>query len=210
MEDGGLIGATNEETQASDDFISALSTVAYAGTPELDIVDDVRRGRSRFFFKVTPSLSQHVRQRAVKLKPKKLQHVDQVITDRTKAYKREIPDQLSANMERVREFFLKVLGPKTLAGAPGSQQARQVVQRLLNTEVDGQAFAKFDRMSETAVSLVMARFVASYYGLPKSAVQTLLDSITPRAPMIVPIPHPEQTHANKRNTQESKKSNTSE
>jgi hypothetical protein len=209
MSDGGLVGATNEETQASDDFISALSTVAYAGAPELDIVDDVRRSRSRFFFKVTPSLSQHVKQRAVKLKPKKLQHVDQVITDRAKTYKREIPDQLSTNMERVREFFLKVLGPKTLAGAPGSQQARQVVQRLLNTEVDGQAFVKFDRMSETAVSLVMARFVADYYNLPKSAVQTLLDSITPRAPMVVPMPYPEKTNVN-RNTQEGKKSNTSQ
>lgn len=209
MEEGKLIESTDKEIQANDDFISALSTVAYAGLDidELEIVDDTKP-KSRFFFQVSESISQHVKKRAVKMKPKKLQHIDQVITDRLKTYKKEVPAELTNNIEQVREFFLKTIGPLTLAGGPGTIQARDVVQRLLNSEVDGQLFAKFDRMSEAAVTMVMAKFIAKYYRLPRTAEQAIIDSIAPRQPMVVPIPYPEPRNVpNRRNTKEGKKPN---
>ncbi len=179
---------TDAEGEAqADELLAALSDLAYA-TPTTHQPEIVRKHKSRFFFHLSSSLADDVQRRRKKVKPKVMVHIDQEIEKRLKDYKAEIPEPLAANILAVREFFLTRIGPRSMASGAGSTQAKQVVQRLLNTEIDSTQFDKFERMSHEAVNLVMAKFIARYYGLPKKDAVTLLASLQPRQPMYAPIP----------------------
>jgi len=186
MESGPVL-STHAEQEAADELLAALSDIAYA-SPEVELIKKSGKHKSKFFFQLDPSFSQATRLRAKTFKKKKIAHIDDHIIKRLKAYRKEVPDLLEPNITKVREFFLKEIAPRTLAGGPGMLQARDVVQRLLNTEIDGTQFDKFERMSHAAVSMVMAKFVAHYYGLPIDAATKILIDIAPRQPSFIPVP----------------------
>jgi hypothetical protein len=178
-----------KELEVADELVASLSEMAYPTKQvEVDPPERKKRYKSRFFFMIDSSIHDLVKSRSRVVKGKKLRHVDEEIENRLKAYKSELSPKLAQNLDAVREFFLTVIGPRTLAGSAGADQAKEIVQRLLNTEVDSTQFDKFDRMSHMAVSLAMADFIAKYYKLPKSATQQILASIMPRQPMSIPIP----------------------
>lgn len=185
-----LILTDQAQEDAADELLAALSDLAYPREKdELVIVDSQpSKFKSKFFFKPTKSLTEEVDKRKDSFKKKKLVHVDDLVTKRLKDYKKTMPDELEGNIEAVREFFLKVIGPKALAGSAGISQARDIVQRLLGSEVDSTQFVQFDRMSREAISILMANFIAEYYELPRKHAQRLVDSIKPKRPVTIPLP----------------------
>lgn len=197
MDEGILVPTSVKEGEASDELLAALSDLAYSNAPQQ--VPEKTKHASKFFFKLGQSLDMSVKQRAKKFVPKKMEHIDDVVVKRLKDYKEELPPQLTGNISTVREFFLTELGPLTLAGGAGTIQAREVAQRLLNTEIDAGQFDKFERMSRIAANMRMARFIAEYYKLPRSAALKILEELAPRPPASIPIPTPyESRHAKAR------------
>jgi hypothetical protein len=215
MEESPIL-STQVESDAMDEFNEALSDLAYAN-PVIKHTPPKKKHSSRFFFTQDVSVSETIKTRAKKFKPKKMIHVDNEVESRLKLYKTQAPKQVSANMEKVREFFLTVVGPRSLAGNGGATQAKEVVQRMLNTEIGGEIFDKFDRMSQVAANMVMAKFIAKYYNLPATYAQKLVESIQPKQANIIPIPNPladpnyEPRHLrNKKAAEDNKKKDTSE
>lgn len=188
MEASDLILTNVAEEKVADDLLAALSDLAYA-TPGAVQSQPKRKHKSRFFFTLTKSMSSSIDGRVRKFKPRQMVHIDEEVEKRLKVYKDEMPQVLTQNIDQVREFFLTVVGPRSLAGGAGAGQAKEVVQRMLNTEIDGSQFDKFDRMSRAAVNIVMAKFVAQYYGLPVKAAYRILTDILPRPPQTIPVPH---------------------
>lgn len=187
MDAAALILTDVAQEEAADELLAALSDLAYS-TPSTTVIEAKKKHKSKFFFFPTESLDTHVKKQSHKLKAKKLIHVDDEIHKRLKGYKTEIPPELSTNIESVREFFLTIIAPRSLSSGAGASQAKEVVQRLLDTEIDGSQFDKFERMSHAAVNMVMAKFVANYYGLPKKAAADILNSILPRPQQAIAIP----------------------
>lgn len=211
MEASDLILTDAAAEKEADDLLLALTDLAYSSPNPLEVKDSTRKFRSRFFFKLSKSFASEIKQQKQNVKRKKLVPVDIDLKLRLKDYKKDIPQEVKRNMLNVREFFLTQIGPLTLAGGAGAGQAKEIVQRMLNTAVDGTQFDKFERMSHEAVNLRMARFIAKYYGLEKSAVDKLLTSIAPKTQTIVPIPMPapqpyESRNAKKSHTQKDSKS----
>lgn len=193
----------NEEEKA-DDIMAALSEMAYA-TPSKNkvVAKKERRFKSRFFFVLSDSIANEVGEAKRRLQPKKLDYIDDEIEARLKALKKVMPKELEAKIEAVREFFLTEIGPRSLAGGAGSVQAKAIVERMLNSPIDGTQFAKFERMSHEAVNMKMAKFIAKFYDLPQSATTKLLESVMPRQPVIFPIGAP-----NERNPEKDKKADS--
>jgi len=161
-----LVLTDTKEEDKADGILSALSELAYAmPSPKAQAEPQKKRRKSRFFFVLSDSIYTEVQKRSSITRRKELVPIDHEIEARLKGYRKEAPSKIEANIEAVREFFLKEVGPLTMAGSAGATQAQQVVQRLLNTEVDGTLFAKFDRMSATAANIKMSKFIARYYGL---------------------------------------------
>ncbi len=181
-----LILTDTEGEAAADELLAALSDLAYA-TPTTT-VRPKRKFKSRFFFRISRAIAVDVAEHKKRSTAKVMEHVDAEVEKRLKTYKTEAPEAIATNIKSVREFFLNVIGPRSLASSAGSSQAREVVQRLLNTEIDATQFDKFERMSHEAVNILMAKFVAQYYGLPVKAAYRILVSIQPRQPMSLPIP----------------------
>jgi hypothetical protein len=108
------------------------------------------------------------------MKPKELEHIDSEIVKRLSEYKSESPALLQKHIESIREFFLSEVAPKTLAASGGTLQATEVIQRLLNTEVDGSTAARFQQMVNRATTLKMALFVCQYFDLPQSYLDSII------------------------------------
>jgi hypothetical protein len=144
--------------------------------------------RSRFFYRPTQSFDESLNATKKVVAPHALSLITEEVEIRKSAYSDELPVALQSNIERVREFFLNDLGPLTLAVQAGTSQAREVVQRTLNAEVDNTQFAQFERMVATGSQLLMARYIAKYLGLPRSAVDSLINSITPKQPANIIFP----------------------
>lgn len=183
-----LVPMTKQDEDVHDEVLASLSQLAYSSAT---IKPKVRKKRhSRFFFRINPSFAQEVKAKKQSVLPKKLQPIDSEVDNRVATYKKELPAELSGNIDAVREFFLRDIGPLSLATSAGATQAMEVVKRLLNTDVDSTQFEKFERMSHAAVNLKMARFIARYYKLPKREAQRIIDAIAPKQPTFIPIPTP--------------------
>ncbi len=189
MEAKALILTDPVAESAADELLASLSDIAYAAPRKERPVETKSKYKSRFFFKINKSLTVSIQDRARKFVPKSRVHIDDEVSKRLRAYKKELPTQLGANINAIREFFLTTIGPRSLAGGAGAIQAREVVQRMLKTEVDSTQFDKFERMSHVAVNIVMAKFVAKYYGLPVSAATKILADIAPNRPQTVVVPN---------------------
>lgn len=185
-----LILTDTEGEEAADNLLAALSDLAYA-TP-VSNPTELKKHRSRFFFTLGSSTEEEVKEKASKFKPKELVHIDAEIERRLKTYKAEVPDELAANIAVVRDFFLSKVSPKSLATGAGASQAREIVQRMIGSDIDSSQFDKFERMSAAAVNLSMARFIVNYYRLPKSYVTKVLDAITPRPPSTITFESPKE------------------
>jgi hypothetical protein len=196
-----LVPVSDEELEVADSMLASLTDIAYS-TPSSNkpAAPSRPRRRSRFFFKLSKSFVDETEARKRTFVPKQMVHVDAEVTKRLKEYKREIPPELAGNIDSVREFFLKEIAPITLATGAGATQAREVVKRLVGSDVDGTQFEKFERMMALAVDIKMSRFVARLLGLTKAEGAEIINAMKPRTPQIVPIglPHHENQRPEKR------------
>jgi hypothetical protein len=115
------------------------------------------------------------------------------VESRLRVYKRQIPNELSNNIDAVREFFLTEIAPFTMSVSAGSSQALEVVRRLLGSDIDGTQFEKFEKMTALAVNIKMARFVSRALGMTKKEADEILALMTPRQPTVIPIGVPNET-----------------
>jgi hypothetical protein len=120
------------------------------------------------------------------MQPKAVEHIDAEVESRLLTYRKEMPDILRNKVEKVREFFLTEIAPLTLASGGGNSQSREVVQRLLDTDVDTAMFARFENMVNRAATIKMAEFTLEYFQLPKEYLQSILGP-TGNAPPTDPI-----------------------
>lgn len=177
-----------KQEEQDDELLASLTNIAYA-TPVQPVEQqkeqqEKQTRKSRFFFTPTESFSAEVNKskKASKKTHTALTVLDEEVETRQKTYSKELHAALKLNIESVREFFLNEIGPLTLAAQAGTVQASQVMQRVLNTEIDGQAFMQFERMVGKASTIKMARFIAKYLNLPVRTVEELLQVIQPPAP----------------------------
>ncbi len=198
-----LILSTQKEEEAADDLLSALTTLAYS-TPVREqpkkLIKKKKKKvqpkpltesnrRSRFFYTPTISIADEVAAARPISEPRVLEAVNAEVDARVATYSQELPPALQPNIEAVREYFVSQVAPKTLAVQAGTAQALDVIQRTLNTAIDPQPFAQFERMVAQARLIKMARFVAEYMELPATAVPDLVESITPKKEMMIFHPH---------------------
>lgn len=187
MSTSALLLSTKKQEEEADALFAAVSNIGHSiqVEPEKETAEGKHR-RSRFFYKPTLSFKEDIEQRKKISLPKEVQIVDKQIEDRKASYKDELPPLLNKNIEGVREFWLKEIAPLTLAAQAGSEQAKDVVQRILDAPIDETPFARFHYMLTTATSLKMARFISKYFKLPLNTAQTLIDSVQPRREIVFP------------------------
>lgn len=166
------MGRPQAALDQEDAMLASLTNIAYSekSLPS-NKLNSTRN--SRFWFKLESTQS-IVDQRKVKLAPKEIEYIDAEVEGRLKTYRPQIGPLLQDNISIVREFFLTEIAPLTMASEGGTLQSKEVVQRLLDTEVDATLFSKFHTMVNKAANLKMAIFVASYFDLPESALSNLL------------------------------------
>ena len=161
-----------------DDIFKNLSTVAITTVPR-KVTPVKRKRKSKFFFKITPTLASQVEKRKEQFKPKVLEHVDQAITNRVKEYNTQLPASLGDNIDKVREFFLTTISPLTLAVKPAAEQASDVIRRTADSTVDAAVLLQFERMVAKGVQIKMSKFITEYLGLSESDALVLIESISP-------------------------------
>lgn len=166
-----VVGRSGKDLRQQDVTLEALSNLAYAAAPIKTAKHQPNR-TSRFWFKVE-SVAEVVAQAKKDLAPKEIEHVDVEITKRIATYKTQLAPALKTNIEVVREFFLRELTPLTVASEGGITQAKEVVQRILDTEVDSALIDRFRGMASRAAVLRLAIFMVEYFKLPKEYVNNL-------------------------------------
>src|ERR1700748_1745341 len=154
-----LMLSTKAEEDGKDDLLSALTVLAYP-TPQVnevrkkkkklikkEVPKEVKKHRSRFFYKPTVSIAEEVAIRKETVVPTtSLETINGEVDSRVKTYVQELPNELQQHIETVREFFIKEIAPRTLAVQGGTAQALDVVQKTINSAIDPQPFAQFERM----------------------------------------------------------------
>ena len=153
------------EGVVEDPFLSSLSTLAYSHRKTTN-------RSSRFWFKVETT-QQLVTKKKQDLAPKAIEHIDAEVEERLKTYEIELTPTLKSKIEEVREFFLTEIAPLTLASSGGTIQSKEVIQRMLDTEVDTAIIGRFDNMVNRAATLKLALFVLKYFGLPETHLNAL-------------------------------------
>ncbi len=188
MEANILVGDNQEILDGADAMLASLTNIAYSNVPEEAVeVITKRKYKSRFFFTLSKSFADLAESNRQVFKPKELTHIDHEVEKRLKDYKKKMPSELASNIDRVREFFLNEIAPITLAANAGASQAREVVKRLVNSDVDGTQFEKFERLTAKAVDIKMARFIAREFSMTKAEATEMLNELKPRSPQILPI-----------------------
>jgi hypothetical protein len=143
---------------------------------------------SEFFFQVSESFDADLarRRKAMTMaKSPELEALDADVENRRKTYQEQLPAELQANIERIREFFLKDIAPLLMAASAGVTQAQQVIHRTVDSPVDERPFAQFEAMLKSAASVRMAEFVTEYMGLSKDLADTLLNAVLPKREMMI-------------------------
>lgn len=183
------------ELEVADNWLASLTDMAYAipGTPVAKPKEQ-RRFKSRFFFRMSKSVAEETEARRRQLAPKEREHVDSEIEGRATTYKQELPAELAANIDDVREFFLREIAPMSFAFGAGAAQALNVARRTLNSDIDTTQFEKMERMAAHAIDIKMARFVSRSLGMTKKEARLILARMNPPRPQIVPVgvPHGRQ------------------
>ena len=160
----------------NDDLHLALSEAA-TSTP--NPTQQTKR-KSKFFFTSAKSIfNQEMETRADQFKPKVLEHIDELVVNRSNEYLKELPKSLEDNISNIREFFLKELSPLTLALNAGANQASAVVNMAVGVNIEPSVIAMFERMYAKGINIKMSNYIAEYLSLPKSDALILLQSIAP-------------------------------
>lgn len=176
MPTNNLIGKGEKELVQEDKLLLSLTSLAYA-TPVVQ--PKVKENRTSSFWFSLETTEQIVAKRKAALKSKEPEHIDAEVTKRLKTYEAEISPALKKRIKQVREFFLTEIAPLTLASSGGALQSKEVAQRMLDTEIDGAIFGRFDTMVNKAATIKLGLFVLKYFGLPKEFFDSLVSQGKP-------------------------------
>lgn len=177
-----LDGTNPEAEQLADSLLQSLGQVAWAGTQVKKPTrkKPVATKRVRRDSKGRPMLpvAEEIRKQkelASKSRRKVVDELEEDTATRVKTYNDELSQELRKNMVQVREFFLQELNPLILASSLGSAQARDVVQRLLNVNVDLEPYAHFDSLMRKAIKIKMRQFVSKFTKVTQADLQALIE-----------------------------------
>ncbi len=176
---------TKKQENAADALMAALTNIGQAHKVEQKKSN--RTGppgdrRSRFFFAPTMSFTEDVEIRKKVSLPREVEIVDEQIEARKKTYEKQLPTKLNKNLEQVREFWLNQVAPLALAAQSGSEQARDVINRTLNVEIDSTSFMQFQLMLNQGTKVKLADYVTKYLGLKASDRDLILDVVKVHRP----------------------------
>lgn len=147
--------------------LSSIATSKPAPIPEPKAKPNPVSGHhSRFFFKLLDDI---VADQKEATKPKEVEYEDREVTKHVAEYSAAFTPALKTNVERIRKFFVEEIAPLTMALAPGSEQAKAVVNRMTGTEVSPEEFYRFEEMARKAVLIKLSIFLQTYLGLPDGA-----------------------------------------
>lgn len=107
---------------------------------------------------------------------------------REESYAKDLPKIIEKDLEKVREYFLKDLAPKYFAAQAGIDQAKQVLSRVLDSEVDPTQFGQFDVLLKKSLSQSMARFIQTYVGLSEKDMDSILEKPKRPSKEVIVIP----------------------
>lgn len=171
-----------------DMILTALSSIAKSDNKKIE-----KKYKSRFIYTPSASFLEDMEKIKEVIKPAVLPIVDQEIQTRSKRYKKECPNDLAKYIVQVREFFLKELSPKTLAGISGIEQAKKVLEQLLDSPIEDQPIKEFRLMLTEATRIKMAKYIGKYMKLSSSEIQRIINLATPRREVYIPIsPEPKE------------------
>jgi hypothetical protein len=170
---------TKKQEDAADALMAAITNLGQVQQQKVSQPGSPlsQERRSRFFFTPTISFSEDVKRRQQKIKPKEVELLDEQVEARRKTYVKQFPQKLNKNLEAVREYWLRDIAPLALASVAGSEQAREVIQKTLGTEIDGSSFAQFNVMVQKGVQIKSAEYIVKFLGLPKGSAEELLDIV---------------------------------
>jgi hypothetical protein len=166
-----------------DMILTALSSIAKSDNKKIE-----KKYKSKFIYTPSASFLEDMEKIKEVIKPISLPIVDQEIENRSKKYKKECPSDLSKYIVQVREFFLKELSPKTLAGVSGIEQAKKVLEQLLESPIEDQPIKDFKLMLTEAARIKMAKYIGKYMKLSSSEIQRIINLTTPKREVYIPIP----------------------
>lgn len=129
--------------------------------------------------KLDPDVNREIekqRRLAEQARRKVIDEIEEHTVSRVAAYEEELPPALRKNTDAVREFFLKEINPLILASSLGAAQARDVVQRLLQTNVDLDPYMYFDNLIRKAVKIKLQQFVSKYAKITRKDLSALVES----------------------------------
>lgn len=157
--------------QATDAFLQSLSQVAWP-------VKKPKAKRPRPTGNT--SIERDIRKQQRKAKGARRKVIDELELDtekRTGQYEGELSPALWDNVSKVREFFLSEINPLVFASSLGSAQARDVVQRVLQTNVDQEPYHYFDNLMRKAIRLKLQQFVAQYANVDSKDLANLVEKV---------------------------------
>lgn len=142
-----------------------------------------RKYKSRFFYtlqRVESEVAANIeRQKELTAASRRIvQEVEEHTGSRVASYTPELQDMLHANVEEVREFFLRQINPLILASSLGAAQAKDVLEKMLNANIDPEPYQHFERMIRKAALAKLSRFVCEYLDLPLEDLRLLLEKPT--------------------------------
>lgn len=180
-----LIGEAGISSSGEEDILASLSHFASApkaSTPKPGPKIGARPNRtSQFWSRSEDNATDQLKIAKAATAPKKLVHVDVEIEKSVKANKELIPSAIHANIGRVRDFLINEIAPMSFAIQPGTEQAQEVVKRVLNEEVDMSSVSTFSALVRRAINLKLAKFVATEFGIEDP--ETLLPPKEPGDPL---------------------------
>lgn len=169
--------ASEDSAAVTNDFVRAISEpIRSVPAPKPTPVE--RKFKSRFFFTLPESTAEEVerlKRAAATSRRRTTESLEEVIQRRVDSYKDEFTPSVAKGSDRVREFFLKEINPLIMASGVGSAQAKDVLQKMLGIEIDGQPYAHFDRLVRKAVQLRLAKFISEYFKVDLSELMQATD-----------------------------------
>lgn len=182
------LDSTNPEAeQLADSLLQAINQVAWKSSTPLPtpkpIPKPVKKATRRTrkpgttIRPLLPVDQEIARQRklAENSRRKIVDELEEQTVSRLQRYSNELPPELRKHVDAVREFFLTEINPVLLASSLGAAQARDVVQRLLETNVDLEPYNYFDSLMRKAVKVKLRKFVSKFTKVTQQDLQALIE-----------------------------------
>lgn len=185
-----LIGESDESLDSRSDFLDRLGNLAFAKSASLKKKETVkdRYAECRWFF-VLPQDFAEENKNDVGIEQLEVPPFNLEILKRAESFKNNVGTPVATNIDTVSHFLLNEITPMLLGLDGGVEQARSVINDTVS-DVDPYPFLTLELLTREAVKMKLAKFVAEYFDLPSSEVDTIIARILPpkQREVVVPVP----------------------